>query len=234
MTEERYLMQITAFPQDEDDKSEDLLITRVFYLIVPFILSLPLIALLALMLPHEEVSLFLTLLVAYVIPPAGKESIIPFGIILGYPWWIVCSAILIIDIASALFITLNFHYLYKIPFFGEVFMRCSEGMQTLLGKHRWISRFSLIGLFLFIFFPLQGSGAINGTILSRLLGIEPRSALICIIAGSGLSCLAIALGVSLIDEVSNHNLSVMIPILVLIIGITIIVTLYGAYGSRLR
>jgi uncharacterized membrane protein len=227
-------MQITSFPQDEGNTNEELVKTKVFHLIFPFILSLPLIALLALMLPPEEVSLFLTLLVAYVIPPAGKESIIPFGIILGYPWWMICSAILIIDAASALFITLNFHYLYRIPFFGEVFMRCSEGMQALLSRHRWISRFSLFGLFLFIFFPLQGSGAINGTILSRLLGIERCSAFICILAGSGLSCLAIAFGVTVIDEVSNHNLSVMIPILVLIIGISIVVTLYGAYGSRLR
>ena len=227
-------MQIPPFPDGARSGDGEHITTALFCLLFPFIISLPLLLLLAFMLPDGKVALFFTLLVAYIIPPAGKESIIPFGIILGYPWWMICSAILIIDSASALLITLNFHHLYKIPIIGDLFIRCSEGMQSIFIRHRWISRFSLAGLFIFIFFPLQGSGAINGTILSRLMSIDPRSAFVIIITASGLSCLAIAFGVTLIDELTNHNLSVTLPIFILIIGISIITFIYGAYRSHLH
>ena len=165
---------------------------------------------------------FLGILTAYVIPPAGKESVIPCAIILGYDWWMIASAVFLIDCASACFIAMNFHHIAKIPWFGELFMKCNKSMEMISAANPWISRLSLFGLFLFIFFPLQGSGAINGTILSRMTGISPRPAFLVIIAGSGLSALTIASGIAFIDEWSGHNIIAIITILLLITGAALI------------
>lgn len=228
-------MQISSLPEVVENihnSKRPLLWTEIAYIIIPFLFFLPILFLLLLMLPEGRMVQFLTLLAAYIIPPAGKESVIPCAIILGYEWWMIASAVFIIDCASACFITMNFHHIAKIPWFGEIFMKCTESMKRISATNPWISRLSIFGLFLFIFFPLQGSGAINGTILSRLMGINPRTAFFCIIAGSGLSALAIASGIALIDKFTGHNLIAIITILLLIIGAAIIFCLYKARGSQ--
>lgn len=231
-------MQISSLPEDLEktrDSKRPLIWTEIAYIISPFLFFLPLLFLLLLMLPEGRMVQFLSLLAAYVIPPAGKESVIPCAIILGYDWWMIASAVFIIDCTSACFIVINFHHIAKIPWFGEIFMKCNESMKRISETNSWISRLSLFGLFLFIFFPLQGSGAINGTILSRVMGISPRPAFLCIIAGSGLSALTIASGIALIDSFTGHNIVAIITILLLIIiGAAVIFYLHKARGSYCR
>ncbi len=176
---------------------------------------------------------FFSLLAAYVIPPAGKESLIPCAIILGYDWWMIASAVFSIDCANACFIAMNFHHIAKIPWFGEIFMKCNESMKRISETNSGISRLSLFGLFLFIFFPLQGSGAINGTIPCRVMGISPRPAFLCIIAGSGLSALTIASGIAL--SYTGHNIiAIITTLLLMIVGAVVIFYLHKARGSYCR
>lgn len=64
------------------------------------------------------------------------------------------------------------------------------------------------------------------------MGIDPRPAFLCSIAGSGLSALMIASGIALIDEYSGHNLVAIITILLLTIGAAVILCLHRTRGSH--
>lgn len=230
-------MEASSLPEDLEktyDSKRPLIWTEIVYIISPFLFFLPLLFLLLLMLPEGRMLQFFSLLVAYVIPPAGKESIIPCAIILGYDWWMIASAVFIIDCASACFIAMNFHHIAKIPWFGEIFMKCNESMKRISATNPWLSRLSLFGLFLFIFFPRQGSGAINGTILGRVMGISPRPAFLVIIAGSGLSALTIASGIALLNEFIGHTIVAIITILLIIIGTAVIFYLHKARGTNCK
>ena len=58
---------------------------------------------------------------AYFIPPAGKESIIPIAILMGYPWWLITTVIFLIDVAAvSLFEVWNFDLAMKIPLIGHL------------------------------------------------------------------------------------------------------------------
>jgi hypothetical protein len=41
-------------------------------------------------------------MISYILPPEGKETVIPAGIILGVPWWLMALSIVRIDLETAL------------------------------------------------------------------------------------------------------------------------------------
>lgn len=67
---------------------------RFFALLFPVAVAIAFAVILLVTLPQE---LFLTLdglIMAYLLPPAGKETVIPVGIALGIPWWYMALPLL--------------------------------------------------------------------------------------------------------------------------------------------
>jgi hypothetical protein len=88
---------------------------RAVALLIPVgVLALHL-AVMAATLPYTLFLIMLGLMVAYILPPAGKETVIPAGIALGIPWYYMALSIAMIDIETGLFMVLNFDMAYKIP-----------------------------------------------------------------------------------------------------------------------
>jgi uncharacterized membrane protein len=154
---------------------------------------------------HDTFLLYSGLIAAYIVPPAGKESIIPAAILLGRPWWEIVSVIIALDFAVALFMAWNFELALKIPGIGRILNAGMTTGQQYCTDRPWIRRLSTAGLLLFIYFPLQGSGALNGSILGRMLGMSPYRVLATITLGSALSSLTIALGVDVLVEVFHQD-----------------------------
>ncbi len=170
----------------------------VAYAIVKFVLPLAIIPLILgvyyLILPYETFLWFAGLAGVYFVPPFGKESIIPIAILAGHPWWLIVILLVAFDAAVALFIVWNFDLALRIPLLGRLLERGLTMMNTYTQEHPGLRNISTIGLFLFVFFPFQGTGAMNGSILGRLLGMDARLVFACVMAGSIISCLTIALG----------------------------------------
>ncbi len=163
-------------------------------LLLPFILGILYLAFCALFLPHDRALLLGGLMLAYVIPPAGKESIIPLGIALGFPWWLIGTSIALLDVLAAIFMALNFELAFHIPFLGAWIRRFMDHGQAFLARRPYLKRFYFSGLVLFVMFPLQGSGGIGGSLVGRLLGMTGRTVLLAITIGAFLGCFLIALG----------------------------------------
>lgn len=144
--------------------------------------------------PYSEFLLLGGLLVAYLLPPAGKESVIPIGIGLGEPWWLIASSTLVIDLCCSLFIALNLDLTLRIPLLGPYIGRVMEGGRAFITARPWLERLSFVGLIIFVIVPFQGSGGINATILGRILGFGIPGAVGCVFIGSAISSFGIALG----------------------------------------
>jgi uncharacterized membrane protein len=142
----------------------------------------------------------LGLLFAYLIPPLGKESIIPIAIAAGYPVWVISLGIILMDMVTAMFIALNFDLLLRVPLLGKLLRRLGEGAARIREKKPWIGHLSYAGLLIFMYIPIQGSGSMNTTILGRLLDLAPWKVYGIVTLGSILSTLTIALGFSAILE----------------------------------
>jgi len=113
------------------------------------------------MLPNTLFLTMLGLMVAYILPPAGKETVIPAGIALGIPWYWMALSIAMIDIETGLFMALNFDLAYKIPYLGPMLTGLTQKTERIIQDHRWIARLYFFSLCSLLWCPdsaVEGSG----------------------------------------------------------------------------
>ena len=167
---------------------------RVVALLIPVgVLSIHL-AVMAATLPHNLFLAMLGLMVAYILPPAGKETVIPIGIVLGIPWWYMALSVVMIDIETALFMGLNFDLAFKIPYLGPLLADLTSRTQQVIERHRWIAGLYFFGIVLMVMVPVLGSGGVRGTIAGKLLGMDNVLIFLAILVGAVIGSFAIALG----------------------------------------
>ena len=167
---------------------------RVAAVLIPVIVLILHLAVMYATLPY---TLFLTvigLMVTYILPPAGKETVIPLGIALGVPWYYIAFAIAMIDIETGIFMALNFDLAYKIPVIGDILITMTEKMQLVITRHRWLTGLNFIAIVLMVLVPFFGSGGIRGSIAGKLLGLDNYLVFFGILAGTLIGCFGIALG----------------------------------------
>jgi len=191
---------------------------RAFFLSLPFFLGFLLILGLRLIYDNTKFFQILGLVLLYFVPPTGKESIIPAGIALGFPWQVICFAIIYIDAISCLFMLWNFDLICQVPFLGRWINYIVQTGGDYLSRHQWIERFCFVGLTTFVFLPLQGSGGVGGSILGRMLGMSQVRIFLAILIGSAIHSITIGLSMFAIQEYLNLNLwYFVIPILILVL-----------------
>ena len=222
-----------------------LIVKRVLFLLGPLALAAVLFLFFWFIFPPQDGGLispefivFAGLMIAYLIPPFGKESIIPAALIggeavvglisavtsipadttvSGYPLWTVIVGIVALDFLVSLFISLNFDLLLKIPLIGPWFRWIMRGADNVLRKKKWIENLSSAGLLIFMYIPLQGSGAMTTSIIARILNYRPLQAVGLVTFGSILSCLTVSLGTASLVQLWAIN-----PVLAIIEGLCIV------------
>ncbi|MDD1718494.1 MAG: small multi-drug export protein [Methanoregulaceae archaeon] len=152
------------------------------------------IAILFLFLPYEQFLVLMGITVAYILPPAGKETAIPVGIALGLPWWLPAIAISLVDCELGLFMVLNYDLIEKIPLFGRWIATLRVKAGEFVGKHPWFSRAAFSGIVILVMSPVLGSGGIRGSIIGRMLGLSKGAVLLAIAIGAFAGSFGIALG----------------------------------------
>jgi len=152
------------------------------------------IAVMAVTLPQSLFVIMLGLMVAYLLPPAGKETVIPIGIALGIPWWYMALSIVMIDVETGLFMALNFDLAYRIPYLGPVLLNLTKNTEEVIARHQWIAGLWFFAIVLMVMVPVLGSGGIRGSIAGKLLGMKTLLVFLAILAGALIGCFGIALG----------------------------------------
>jgi hypothetical protein len=133
------------------------------------------------------------LMLVYELPPAGKETVIPLGILLGLPWWAVAGSIALVDIEVGLFMVWNFDLAERIPILGPWIRRFILAGREFLAERPWLSRLYFFGIVVLVMSPVLGSGGVRGSIVGRLLGMSRRWVMGAIVTGAMIGSYGIAL-----------------------------------------
>lgn len=168
--------------------------SRIFFVVVPFVLLLVHLSVMALALSEGDFIIMTGLMLGYILPPAGKETIIPLGIALGIPWWSVALSIILVDLETALFMAFNFDYVHHLPILGPLIRNLTRNTEELIARHRWLSGLYAFAVILMVMIPVLGSGGVRGSIAGRLLGLNPVQTVLAIATGACIGCFGIALG----------------------------------------
>jgi hypothetical protein len=140
------------------------------------------------------------LMVAYVLPPAGKETVIPAGIALGIPWWLIAVSITMIDLETALFMGWNFELLLKLPMLGKALESFIRKTRDFIAEQPWLKKIYFAGIVVLVMVPVLGSGGIRGSIIGQLLGMQKTTVFLAIVIGAFFGCFGIALGALFLQE----------------------------------
>lgn len=130
---------------------------------------------------------------AYLFPPAGKESVIPLMVVAGIPWWLAAFSIALFDVLGALFITWNFQLALRIPLLGPWIERFMVTGRQEFDRYPTLEHLSSIGLALFVMVPFEGSGGVAASVIGRVLGMSQIRIILSVAVGSALSSSIIAL-----------------------------------------
>lgn len=167
---------------------------RVICILIPFVvLGVQLLILLAVF-GYGRFLLMVGLMLAYILPPAGKETIIPIGIALGFSWWIMALSIVMIDIETCLFMLLNFDVVYKIPFLGRLLEDLTGKTRQVIERYRWLADLYFFAIMLMVMVPILGSGGVRGSIAGKILSMDNLLIFLAVLVGSLAGCFAIAFG----------------------------------------
>jgi uncharacterized membrane protein len=146
------------------------------------------------------------LMVAYILPPAGKETVIPAGIALGIPWWLIAASIMMIDVETALFMGWNFDLLLKIPMLGKTLESFIIKTRHFIEEKPWLKKIYFAGIVVLVMVPVLGSGGIRGSVIGQLLGMQKTTVFLAILIGAFIGCFGIALGALFLQELFLQNL----------------------------
>ena len=187
----------------------------------PFIMTGGFFALMWVGMSQRDFLILSQLMLVYFVPPFGKGTVIPGGIVAGIDPWILAVATAFVDIAVGVFLTWNFDLAKKIPFIGSGITRVQRKGEDMLKSLPWLERASFIGIVVFVMFPFQGSGAVGGTILGRAIGLSPNKNLgavaIGAISGSFLLSASIVYGLGVLAILAP----IQVAVAVLFIGFLI-------------
>jgi len=155
--------------------------------IVPFLTIAYYFIFISSILPSNVAAKYSALIIAYFIPPAGKESIIPIMLSdkIGPPIspWITGSTIVILDVISCAIIAYNWWFaefiINRIGILKRGY-RILQKKAEKFRKRRWLT----FALLLFMIIPFQGTGGISTTIVSKLLGLSANRTIAIVFAGS--------------------------------------------------
>lgn len=167
---------------------------RAVALLIPVLVVIIHIGIMAATLPQTMFFTMLGLMVTYLLPPAGKETVIPIGIALGIPWWYMALSIVMIDVETGLFMALNFDLSYRIPFFGPLLLDLTKKTKQFITYHHWLAGLWFFAIVLMVMVPVLGSGGIRGSVAGKILGINNLLVFLAILVGALIGCFGIALG----------------------------------------
>ena len=223
-------------------KIDDIVSTRLAKILLPFIIAVIgiLVVKFYLMFVGEGKSAtkLIILMFAYFIPPLGKESIIPIGLTGGkvsVPFFegplvipkidplVMALTIAFVDIVVALFLVWNYDLAKKIPLIGKFMEKVEEIGKKSSSKYSWVKPLRFIGIVLFVMVPFQGSGGLVGSIVGRLIGMNPRNTFYAISIGAITGCLLIAYFADAILNVFIRNFlsGALVIIILLLIGLMV-------------
>lgn len=206
---------------------------------LPFAIAGLVIFILYLLIDSKSSGKLFFLMFAYFFPPLGKESIIPIGVsggeltipiinqhivVQAINPLVMALTIAFVDIIVALFLLWNYDLAKKIPLIGKFMIKVENIGKSSSDKYSWIKPLRFIGIILFVMVPFQGSGGLVGSIVGRLIGMNPWNTFFAITIGAVVGTILIAYfsEAILLVFVKNFLLGIVIIIIIVVIGFMVL------------
>ncbi|MFQ5919488.1 MAG: small multi-drug export protein [Thermoplasmata archaeon] len=169
----------------------------------------------------ETGRILLPLLVAYFVPPFGKESVIPLGVSLGVHPALMAFSVAMVDVLVGLFLLWNYKVLYYVPILGKWAHKMEVKAKRMIDEGRGFSKLAYLGLILFVIVPFQGSGAVSATILGKMSGMDARKVWSAIILGAFAGTFMVAYSFNLVLAAFRSNLLLGVGLVLAVVAVAV-------------
>ena len=119
----------------------------------------------------------------------------------GFSPFFLAGMVATMDVVTALFIGANMDVLYRLRWAGPRLSALEGNGRRVLQRRPWMRNLAMLGVMLFVTFPLTGTGAIGGTVLGRLVGLRLPRILLGIALGACAGAFGLALGADALADV---------------------------------
>jgi uncharacterized membrane protein len=175
--------------------------------------------------PSETASNWVTLSIAYLVPPLGKESIIPMGISQGFHPMVMALTVTFVDVVVAMILSWNYHYITRIPVAGKGLMYVEKKGTSTMDKYPSIRSGAWFALLGFVSIPGVGAGGFTGSIIGRMVGMRPYSVISAVGVGAIMSGLLYAYLADTIIRIFAENMVLGIYIIMVLVQAVLIIVL---------
>ncbi len=122
----------------------------------------------------------------------GEISAIIVGSALGINPFMAALLVTFMESDISLFIAWNFDYLKKIPKIGRYIGKYEEKAGEVIKKRKSLEELGFFFIFITMFIPLHGTGAITMTLVGRLIALGHRKTWLAVTLGSLVRSLLVA------------------------------------------
>jgi hypothetical protein len=121
--------------------------------------------------------------------------------------WDLALIVMYLTAASSFFFAYNLDLLHRVPLVGPPLRRARLNAVKALKERPWIRRWATLGVGIFVFLPLPGSGSLGGSIVGGLLGLRRFTCFVTVTAAGVLVCLLYAwFGASAAGWANRHDI----------------------------
>ena len=148
----------------------------------------------------------------FAIPGFDQNTLILSAQTFGINPYVMAVNLGIQDVIIGVFLCMNFDIVKKVPILGKLMTEVENVGKNMLAEHVWLNRISLVFLFIFILLPFNGCGPVAGSIVGRIIGIRVRNIIICIVIGSFIAVLGLAVLADIIARIFPPWVQIGIPV----------------------
>jgi len=177
----------------------------------------------------EEADRWFTLSFMYLVPPMGKEIIIPMGIEDGYPPLLMAFTVAFVDLWVAMIISWNYWYLETIPKLGGLLKKTEKKGAALMAKSPTSGKGAWWGIVVLALIPFIGAGGFLGAVIGKFIGMKPYQVISAVVTGAFLSGLMYAYASEAIFTAFENY-----PWLTLLVIVIVVVSIYTVYKLTKR
>jgi uncharacterized membrane protein len=199
--------------QEEGDSTAQ----RVFKILFPLALWIGSLPVAHILMSANDANQWFTLEWFYLVPPLGKEFIIPMGIEDGYSPIAMALTVAFVDLWVGMIISWNYWYLEKIPKIGDYLKKTEKKGAALMNKSPGRSKGVWWGIVAIGLIPLIGAGGFLGSLIGRFIGMRPGPVIAAVTLGSFLAGLLYAYATEALVAAFQKNPYIAATIVVIIV-----------------
>lgn len=114
--------------------------------------------------------------------------------------YVLAGLVTYMDVMFSVVVGYNLDALHRLPVVGPRMAGLSRNTKAILDGSPWLRKTAFLGVFLFVAFPLTGTGAVAGTILGQLIGLSRARTLLAILGGAILGSYGLAFAVVVLEN----------------------------------